>query len=128
MNLENIDKKQLFREITDLMQPLYFPVPYDEENIRILCQHEYELSCKVISVRYGFDIDKYVFEHDGHSPFDVIYEDVICELESRMRRDPFMLQRIDSAASCHVGTPGCCQSRRMSWNFLQECRGSSRGI
>lgn len=92
MNLENIDKKQLFREITELMQPLYFPVPYDEDNIRTLAHHEYELFCKVLSVRYGFDIDKYVFEHDGHSPFDVIYEDVIRELKSRMRKDPFMLQ------------------------------------
>ena len=92
MNLENIDKKQLFREITELMQPLYFPVPYDEDNIRTLAHHEYELFCKVLSVRYGFDIDKYVFEHDGHSPFDVIYEDVIRELKSRMRRDPFLLQ------------------------------------
>ena len=92
MDLENIDKKQLFREISELMQPLYFPVPYDEDNIRTLVQHEYELSCKVISVRYGFDNDKYIFEHDGHSPFDDIYEDVICELKSRMRRDPFLLQ------------------------------------
>lgn len=92
MNLENIDKKQLFREISELMQPLYFPVPYDEDNIRTLAQHEYELFSKVISVRYGFDIDKYVFEHDGHSPFDAVHEDVICELKSRMRRDPFLLQ------------------------------------
>lgn len=92
MSLENIDKKQLFREIAELMQPLYFPVPYDEDNIRTLAQHEYELFSKVISVRYGFDIDKYVFEHDGHSPFDAVHEDVICELKSRMRRDPFLLQ------------------------------------
>lgn len=92
MSLENIDKKQLFREIEELMQPLYFPVPYDEDNIRTLAQHEYELFSKVISVRYGFDIDKYVFEHDGHSPFDAVHEDVICELKSRMRRDPFLLQ------------------------------------
>lgn len=92
MSLENIDKKQLFREIAELMQPLYFPVPYDEDNIRTLAQHEYELFSKVISVRYGFDIDKYVFEHDGHSPFDAVHEDVICELKSRMRRDTFLLQ------------------------------------
>lgn len=92
MYLENIDKKQLFREITELMQPLYFPVPYDEDSIEKLVQHEYELSCKIISVRYGFDNDKYIFEHDGHSPFDDIHDDVIRELRSRMRRDPFLLQ------------------------------------
>lgn len=92
MNLENIDKKQLFREITELMQPLYFPVSYDEENIWILCQQEYELSCKVISVKYGFDNDKYISDHDGHSPFHGIHDDVISELRSRMRRDPFLLQ------------------------------------
>ena len=57
MSLENIDKKQLFREIAELMQPLYFPVPYDEDNIRTLAQHEYEQFSKVLSVRYGFDID-----------------------------------------------------------------------
>lgn len=92
MSLENIDKKQLFREIAELMQPLYFPVHYDEDYIQKLAQHEYELFCKAISARYDFDYNKYIFEHDGHSPFDVIYDDVICELKSRMRRDPFLLQ------------------------------------
>ena len=43
MSLENIDKKQLFREIAELMQPLYFPVHYDEDYIQKLAQHEYEL-------------------------------------------------------------------------------------
>lgn len=92
MSLENIDKKQLFREIAELMQPLYFPVHYDEDYIQKLAQHEYELFCKAISARYDFDYNKYIFEHDGHSPFDVIYDDIICELKSRMRRDPFLLQ------------------------------------
>lgn len=102
MNLENIVKKQLFRGITELMQPLYFPVPYSEDNIQKLAQHEYELFCKVISVKYGFDNDKYVFEHDGHSPFDVIYNDAICELKSRMRKDPFLLQ--SEAIRQHLAT------------------------
>lgn len=92
MSSENIDKKQLFREIAELMQPLYFPVHYDEDYIQKLAQHEYELFCKAISARYDFDYNKYIFEHDGHSPFDVIYDDVICELKSRMRRDPFLIQ------------------------------------
>lgn len=92
MNLEGISKQQLFQEITELMQPLYFPVPYDDDNIQKLARQEYELFCKVMSARYGFDNDKYIFDRDGHSSFDVIYDDVICELKSRMRRDPFLLQ------------------------------------
>ena len=49
MNLENISKQQLFREITELMQPLYFPVPYEENNIQELAQQEYKLFCRVSS-------------------------------------------------------------------------------
>lgn len=82
MNLENISKQQLFREITELMQPLYFPVPYEENNIQELAQQEYKLFCKVISARYGFDNDKYILAHNGHSLFDIVHDDVICELRS----------------------------------------------
>lgn len=92
MNLENISKQQLFREITELMQPLYFPVPYEENNIQELAQQEYKLFCKVISARYGFDNDKYILAHNGHSLFDIVRDDVICELRSRMRRDSYLLQ------------------------------------
>lgn len=92
MNLENISKQQLFREITELMQPLYFPVPYEENNIQKLAQQEYKLFCKVISARYGFDNDKYILAHNGHSLFDIVHDDVICELRSRMRRDSYLLQ------------------------------------
>lgn len=92
MNLENISKQQLFREITELMQPLYFPVPYEENNIQELAQQEYKLFCKVISARYGFDNDKYILAHNGHSLFDIVHDDVICELRSRMRRDSYLLQ------------------------------------
>lgn len=92
MNLENISKQQLFREITELMQPLYFPVPYDENNIQKLARQEYESFCKVISARYGFDNDKHILIHDGHSPFDIVRDDVIRELRSRMRRDSYLLQ------------------------------------
>ena len=55
MNLENISKQQLFREITELMQPLYFPVPYEENNIQEVAQQEYKLFCKLISAIYGFE-------------------------------------------------------------------------
>lgn len=92
MNLENISKQQLFREITELMQPLYFPVPYEENNIQELAQQEYKLFCKVISARYGFDNDKYILAHNGHSLFDIVRDDVILELRSRMRRDSYLLQ------------------------------------
>lgn len=92
MNLENISKQQLFREITELMQPLYFPVPYEENNTQELAQQEYKLFCKVISARYGFDNDKYILAHNGHSLFDIVRDDVILELRSRMRRDSYLLQ------------------------------------
>lgn len=42
MNLEGISKQQLFQEITELMQPLYFSVPYDDDNIQKLARQEYE--------------------------------------------------------------------------------------
>lgn len=71
---------------------MYFPVPYEENNIQELAQQEYKLFCKVISARYGFDNDKYILAHNGHSLFDIVHDDVICELRSRMRRDSYLLQ------------------------------------
>lgn len=92
MSLADMDENTLYREMVKCLPKLYFPLLWSDDALQQLADTEFDRVRSILCRSHRFDEDEYVCKGDGTSPFDLVRDDLVQEVFSRIRKDTALLQ------------------------------------